>query len=317
MILITNWRRTMSAIVLPTAAALALTACGDETTAGSTSGSTEGSSGSGYVVDHAMGTTELAEDPERVVVLDSPHLDAAVALGVTPVGATEAEAGVGFPDYLGSDLDGVEVVGITIEPSVEAVAELAPDLIIGAKVRHEAMYDDLSQIAPTVFSENSGTTWKEQVEVVGAALNKADEARALLEEFSERAADIGSAVDAEGTTLSMVRFLPENFRLYGPDTFSGSVLTEVGFDLGDHEWNQFSMMELSPEQFEHADADVIIHTTYGAPDTTTRGAVEQLWSGLPAVSSGALYEVEDDTWMLGIGVLGANLILDELEEMLA
>ncbi|SDT39833.1 ABC transporter substrate-binding protein [Jiangella sp. DSM 45060] len=287
--------------------ALALTACGsDDEPAADASGA------AGYTVEHAMGTTELPGEPSRVVVLDSPHLDAAVALGVTPVGATEAEAGAGYPDYLG-DLDGVETVGLTVEPSVEAVAQLEPDLIIGARVRHEELYADLSQIAPTVFSADSGTNWKEQVEIVGAALNRQDDAQALLDEFAQRAAAIGESVGAAGRTVSMVRFLPENFRLYGPDTFSGSILTEAGFDLGDHTWNEYSMAELSPEEFEQIDGDLVIHTSYGDPRTTTRPAVERLWTGLPAIAAGDVHEVEDDTWMLGIGVLGANLILDELE----
>lgn len=303
--------RPSSVVAVLAATALTLTACGsdDEPAAESTDGA-------GYTVEHAMGSTELPAEPERVVVLDSPHLDAAVALGVTPVGATEAEAGAGLPDYLG-ELDGVETVGLTVEPSVEAVAQLEPDLIIGAQVRHEALYADLSQIAPTVFSADSGTNWKEQVEVVGAALNRPDEAAALLDEFAQRAAGIGESFGAAGATVSMVRFLPENFRLYGPDTFSGSILTGVGFDLGDHPWNEYSMVELSPEEFEQIDGDLVIHTSYGDPQATTRPAVERLWTGLPAIASGAVHEVEDDTWMLGIGVLGANLILDELETIAA
>ncbi|WP_116950315.1 ABC transporter substrate-binding protein [Jiangella endophytica] len=302
-------RRLRAASAVTVLAALALAACGS---GGDDEPAAEASGGAGYTVEHAMGTTELPAEPERVVVLDSPHLDAAVALGVTPVGATEAEAGAGYPAYLG-DLDGVETVGLTVEPSVEAVAQLEPDLIIGARVRHEALYADLSRIAPTVFSADSGTNWKEQVQIVGAALNRQDDADALLDEFAERAAAIGDSVGAAGRTVSMVRFLPENFRLYGPDTFSGSILTEVGFDLGDHTWNEYSMAELSPEEFEQIDGDLVIHTSYGDPQTTTRPAVERLWTGLPAIAAGDVHEVEDDTWMLGIGVLGANLILDELE----
>jgi ABC-type Fe3+-hydroxamate transport system substrate-binding protein len=44
------------------------------------------------VVSHAMGETEVPADPQRVVVLDGPVLDACFALGVTPVGATTGVA---------------------------------------------------------------------------------------------------------------------------------------------------------------------------------------------------------------------------------
>ena len=39
--------------------------------------------------------------------------------------------------------------------------------------------------------------------------------------------------------------------------------------------------------------------------------VTGLWGDLPAVKSGQAYEVEDETWMVGIGVLGAGEILDD------
>ena len=118
-----------------------------------------------------------------------------------------------------------------------------------------------------------------------------------------------------------MRFLPGQIRLYGPMTFSGSVLTTVGFDLGDKAYDpSFGMAVISAEQIEMIDADVIFATD---PDTesggayvTDRDAVAALWSGLPAVQEGRQFDILDSTWMTGIGVLGANAILDDLEEWL-
>ncbi len=50
---------------------------------------------------------------------------------------------------------------------------------------------------------------------------------------------------------------------------------------------------------------------------TDRGTVESLWSTLPAVQSGSQFDILDSTWMTGIGVLGANEILDDLETFFA
>ena len=47
-----------------------------------------------------------------------------------------------------------EVVGLESEVNVEAIAALQPDLIIGNKMRQEAIYEQLSAIAPTVFAED-------------------------------------------------------------------------------------------------------------------------------------------------------------------
>jgi iron complex transport system substrate-binding protein len=325
----TNRKLLLAPATLLTFALLA-SACGDdsgdasstttvvaETTVVEATTTTEAPKGPHDVV-HAMGTTEVPGDPQRVVVLDSSFLDAAVALGVTPVGATEAAEGEGMPPYLRDALgDDIEVVGIITTPNVEAVAAARPDLILGAKVRHEAIYEQLSRIAPTVFTESSGTKWRDGLKVTADALGKTAEADALLAGLDARAKAVGEKVGAAGKTASIVRFVPGQIRLYGPDTFSGSVLTLVGFDLGEKGFdaNPYSMAMISPEQLGLADADVIFATNRAA-DGAGFAAVEPLWTALPAVVDGRQFDVEDDEWMLGIGVIGADIILDDIEELL-
>lgn len=319
-------RRTLTALLLPLL--LLAAACGDDD-AGSdqqadspAAAETAAEEAAGpRTVEHAMGTTEVPAEPERVVVLDSSFLDAALALGVTPIGATEAELAAGVPDYLADQVADIEVVGLTDEPNVEAIAALDPDLILGAKVRHEALYDRLAQIAPTVFTESSGTNWKDGFAVTAEALGSTDEADRYLADYEERADEIGERVAAEGTRLSMVRFLlPDEIRLYGPDTFSGTVLTDVGFDLGDHDWDEYSMAYLSAEQLGRADAEVIFSSSYGGRDSeeflSAFAAVEDIWNSVPAVAEGRQHWVDDDVWMLGIGPLGAQQILDDIEATL-
>jgi iron complex transport system substrate-binding protein len=299
--------------------ALLATACGGAREDDRASAS-ETSESATREVEHAMGTTEVPAQPERVVVLDSSFLDAALALEVTPLGATEASAGVGVPDYLADRVADIDIVGLTDEPSLEAIAALRPDLILGAKVRHEELYDELAGIAPTVFTESSGTNWKDGLAVTADALGAAEAAEQLVADHEERAAAIGAEIDAESTRLSMVRFLlPDEIRLYGPETFSGSVLTDVGFDLGDHAWDEYSMAYLSAEQLARADADLVFATSYGGTDTPEFEAafqnVEPVWDAVPAVAEGRVHWVEDDVWMLGIGPIGAGLILDDVERI--
>lgn len=269
------------------------------------------------VVEHTMGATEVPADPQTVVVLDSSFLDSAIALGVTPAGATEGSTGIGLPAYLADRTADVAIVGETNTPNLEAVAALEPDVILGAKVRHEDLYDSLSAIAPTVFSESSGTGWTDQVCLTGAALGQVDGAEALLAAFSARATEVGEAVGAPGSTAVIVRFLAGQTRLYGPGTFSGSILTAVGFDLGDRGYADYSMAMISTEQYELIDADVAFVTVYGGDASTTdRPTIESLWTNLDVVQRDAVHDVRDDIWMTGIGVIGANLILDDIESLL-
>jgi ABC-type Fe3+-hydroxamate transport system substrate-binding protein len=129
------------------AIALILTACGGTAEPGKTTPSDDAAFP--RTVEHAMGQTEIPQQPERVVVLDTGELDTALSLGVTPVGAVTTAVSDGFLSYLAEDAADVEVVGTIAEPNLEAIAALRPDLILSNRTRHEDLYDELSQIAPT------------------------------------------------------------------------------------------------------------------------------------------------------------------------
>lgn len=297
------------------AAVLFTTACGASSP---TSSSDDSQQSASYTVEHAMGEEKFSAVPTRIVVIDSPQLDALVSLGITPVGATVSGAKSGFPGYIDGPLKETAVVGSTSEPDIDAIANLNPDLIIGSKVRHEAIFSELEAIAPTVFSVNSGTDWTEQALITAASVNKTAEMEAQIADLDKRAVAIGETVGAQGKTASMVRFRPDNFRLYGPETFSGSLLAKTGFDLGQRTWNEYSMMELSPELFEQIDGEIIFYTNPGGdPAATTMGTVTGLWGDAPGVKTKNAFEVDDETWMVGIGVVGANIILDDIEKLLS
>lgn len=318
--------RTRPLLGLLLAGTLTLTACGGADTATDDAPSPGATAtddatavdGEARVVSHDMGDTEVTADPERVVVLDSPHLDAALSLGVTPVAGVSVFDDGQLPAYLGDRTEGIEVVGSIAEPDLEAIAALDPDLILSATVRHEDIYDQLSQIAPTVFTASSGTDWQQGFELVAEALDRQDEGAEALAEYADRVKELGEDVDAEDTDAAIVRFLPDETRVYGPDTFSGSVLTDVGFALPELEYDEYSMAYISPEQVDVlSSSDTVFVTVYGDPGETTQSAVTDVWGNLPAVEAGCQFDVADDEWMIGIGLIGAEIILDDLESSLA
>ena len=300
-----------------------LAACGG---AGGSSGGTASGAGSAAgteqerVVQHAMGETAVPANPERVVVLDTQELDAAVSLGITPVGAVRTDVGTDFPSYLRDVVEQTQNVGTIQTPDLEAIAALEPDLILSSKLRHEAIYADLAQIAPTVFAERTGDAWKDNLLLYARALGKEQEAERTLAEYERRATELGEQLgNPRETTVSVVRFLPGEIRLYGPKSFSGTVLEDVGLARPQvvMETDEIAV-NVSLEQLGQADADVIYVTTYGPEqDTQQREALAgPLWNSLEAVRNGRVHQVADDIWMLGIGVTGANLILDDLQKTL-
>lgn len=269
-------------------------------------------------ITHAGGTTEVPADPQRVVVLDLGELDSAIALGVTPVGAVRAPVNTGLLSYLQDEAEGIELVGEIGEPVLEKITALQPDLILGSELRVAEFYDELSPIAPTLFTETVGVVWKDNLAVHAEALGKSDEAQQLLEAYEARADEVGEAVP-DDTTASVVRFVPGEIRLYANASFIGTVLQDAGIARPPvQDVDEFDVV-VSVEQIDQADGDVIFVGTYSDPAETDGPAVVggPLWKRLSAVQSGDVHQVDDDVWFLGTGVGAAELLLDDLQLLLA
>jgi len=307
-----RWRPS-SVLVLLVAG---LTACGGTAAPGTAAGERT------RTVEHAMGSTEVPAQVERVVVLDTGELDAVVSLGVTPVGAVTTDVSTSLVSYLDDELAGTRAVGTIGEPDLEAIAALDPDLVLSNTVRHQELYAQLSRIAPTVMAGDVGDSWKQTLLLAGDALDRREGAEQLIADYEQRAAEVGARVpggDPAAVTASVVRFLPGQIRLYGRASFIGTVLDDAGLSRPGSQQVEETFTEVSPEQISLADGDLVFTTTYGDPDATQAAEVTggPLWERLDAVARGDVHEVPDDTWMLGIGVTAAHLVLDDLEAALA
>jgi iron complex transport system substrate-binding protein len=276
-------------------------------------------------VKHAMGETVIPAQPKRVVALDQSFVDAVLTLETPVVGYTTYRSiDSTLPDYLGTVATeygkDATTVGTLEQPSLEKVMALKPDLIVSAKVRHEALYDKLSKIAPTVFSETTGAIWKDNVRLVGQALGKEELAETRIKEYEERAGRIGTAIkekEGELPTISVVRFAGEDtVRLYVEKSYSGLVLKDVGFPRpeGQPTEKDAIAVDISQERIAELDADRIFVATY--PDPATDGPKDTflknpLWGKL----KGEQHEVSDLTWMSAVGIQGAHAMLDDLAKL--
>jgi iron complex transport system substrate-binding protein len=312
-------RRRTAGVGVAVALALATAACSGADARGGASASGSAPEPASRTITHAMGTTTVPATPARVVVLDTQELDVALSLGVTPVGAVRTDVGTELPTFLEGKVPAgsIAMVGTIQQPNLEAIAALRPDLILSSKVRHEALYPKLAKIAPTVFAEKTGDAWKANLSLFGEALGKKAEAEQRLADYEARAKALGEQIGAAKISLSLVRWLPGEIRLYSPRSFSGSVLADVGFQRPAFvNGTKEIAVNVSPEQIAKADADVIFTTTYGPPADTDKAKTANLWSQLTAVKADKAFEVSDDSWMLAIGPTGADLILADLQKHL-
>ncbi|GAA0599908.1 iron-siderophore ABC transporter substrate-binding protein [Kutzneria viridogrisea] len=272
-------------------------------------------------IKHAMGETTLKAKPERVVVLDVGELDNVVALGVQPVGVAYTEGSPTMPGYIGAKGGTPTSVGTINSLNLETIAKLKPDLILGSKLRAEKSYEKLSKIAPTVFSERPGYTWKANFLLNSAALDRTDQADKLLADYQSEAKAVGEAVQAKlgrKPTISPLRFMPNMTRVYARKSFIGTILADTGLPTNASGQVDDLAVQVGAEQIDRADADWIFVGSYGDPSKTQQNSFQTnpLWQTLGAVKAGHAKTVADETWYLGLGVLAANQVLTELRAQL-
>ncbi|MEV7909153.1 ABC transporter substrate-binding protein [Streptomyces griseus] len=265
-------------------------------------------------VTHAMGRTEIKAAPKRVVVLDVGEFDNVVSLGLKPVGYAPSEGDAAIPSYLKEDAGEPKSVGTINSLNLEAIAGLQPDLILGSQLRAADKYDELSKIAPTVFSIRPGFTWKENYLLNAQALDRTKQAEANLDAYEAKAVELGEDIGPDKPTVSMVRYMPDRLRLYAKASFIGTILQDVGLPRPKNQQIDDLAAEISPEKIDEADADWIFTGVYGDPKATQRDTARSnpLWKNLKAVKEGRAKDVSDETWYLGLGVTSADLVLDDL-----
>ncbi|MFE4524970.1 ABC transporter substrate-binding protein [Cytobacillus firmus] len=276
-----------------------------------------------YTIEHAMGTTKLDKAPEKVVILTNEGTEALLSLGVTPVGAVQSWTGDPWYDHIADDMKDVQVVGTESEVNVEAIAALQPDLIIGNKMRQEKIYDQLNDIAPTVFAETLRGDWKENFELYAKALNKEEEGKKVLADYDSRIEEIKTSLgDKLNQEVSIVRFMAGDVRIYHKDSFSGVILDQIGLARPESQnVDDFAEVNATKERIPAMDGDVLFYFTYETGDGEANKLAKEwiedpLFKNLKVAQEGNVHEVSDTIWNTAGGVIAANLLLDDIEKYL-
>jgi len=295
------------------AALLALTACGSSGTADETATTTAAASSGDFepvTIEHAFGSTEITERPENVVTLGWGSAEAAIALGVVPVGIeaqTYAADDNGQLPWVAEALEeaGAEPTMIPAsveEPAYEEIGALAPDVILAPYSGITAeQYELLSEIAPTVaYPDEPWTTpWREVITTVGTALGTPDEAEGLVADLDSEITDAAAAhPELEGKTVAAVWDVGGTFWVYKPADSRVDFLLDLGLksapaveELATDE--ESFVYSLSYEETDRLESDVLVN--YASTEEEAQTFLGQSYAqAIPAVQSGAVASITGD-----------------------
>ncbi|TFV48995.1 iron-siderophore ABC transporter substrate-binding protein [Blastococcus sp. TF02A_35] len=288
------------------AAALVLTGCGAGDDEGTTAdrGSASDSSAFPVTVSTAFGDVTIDEEPQRVVALGWSDAETALALGVQPVGASDwlGFGGEGVGPWAEGLYDEAPQIIETLEPSLEAIAALEPDLILDTRSSGEQdRYEALEKIAPTVGQpEGVGpyqTTWQQQLELVGQALGRSDRAEELTAEVDQAFSDAAAEhPEFEGTEVAVGAFTSAGFGAYVRGDARVDFMEQLGFEnapaVQDLATENF-FVPVSEEQVSLLDAELTV--AFPIFVEAAEFTANPLWQALASVREGRAVVLEDTT----------------------
>ncbi|WP_147917496.1 ABC transporter substrate-binding protein [Ruania zhangjianzhongii] len=261
-------------------------------------------------IEHAFGSTTIDAEPTQVVTLGWGATEAALALGVAPVGIeaqTYAVDEEGLLPWVAEELDAQGVAPTMIpatveEPAYEDIDALEPDLILAPYSGiTEDQYELLSEIAPTVaYPDQAWTTpWRDVIDIVGQSLGLAEEAEALVSDLDGQLAEAAEAhPELDGLTVAAVWDVGGTFYVYKPADARVGFLLDLGLvsapaveelDTGGDTF----LYGLSYEQTDRLEADLVVN--YASTDEEVEAFLDQSYAqAIPAVATGAVANVTGD-----------------------
>ncbi|WP_158574086.1 ABC transporter substrate-binding protein [Streptomyces triticagri] len=274
---------------------------------------------------HSQGKAELASAPKRVVALSAMDLDAAISLGVEPVGAAKDPfAKSGVSPWLSDKLDSeTELINTTPDMPFEKIAALEPDLILATgDYGISKNYARLSQIAPTLAPGKSAAedSWQSREEKIGKALGKPDEAKKAVGDTEKLiAATARRYPKLEGRTFSAsyAYSATQIATIASPDDFAVKFLQALGLEVNptlqgtEKSASKTQPGMLSPEQAEKLASDL---TVIGFTSPQVRNTLEKGPSFTKVKTTGVYAPVDNATIteLRNPSILGIPWLLDEL-----
>ena len=300
---------------------------------------------------HDRGETEVCGQPQKILALGPNMLELLLALEVQPVGyadyfslpVSKFDRPSQQVPFLGERVTNQPVnLGSADDPSLETIAQLQPDLILGDVYSNQDEYALLSQIAPTLlFTYAVDDRWQEQIRLIAKALGKSERAETVIKEHLKRIAQTQKALQPIASKYPKVLMLGSE-RLgqgieidpYNHDSYCSTLMADLGFQIvvpPNSEGKEGQGGNVSLELLPQLVADLIFIQAYNLDLIGNSGqdvvkeqitSVKQQWNSnaiaqsLPASKSERVYFTSAYLCRAMPGPIGAEIFLTQLQQQL-
>ena len=269
---------------------------------------------------HDFGTTELKKAPKRIVILDNLYGEILDPLDITPVGVTTGQAdSQEFSTLFKKQYKDAKVVSVGWQgnPDLDKIAELKPDLILMTG-EQEDLYDELSEIAPTVgYQINTDENWDyhETSLKVAEIFDKRDEMKKDLDRVDAREAVFAENVKAKfgDQKLLYLRVTDNDIRYYAYGHF-GYLYDTYHFNRAET-FNPDDMFQvIDPDKLKDINPDLLIVQADSQELLDNKLKNTPVWTSLKAVQNNKVIYADYSTYMLGFGIVSQEAIMKQISD---
>jgi len=289
-------------------------------------------------VRHSLGETTIAAAPQRIVSLGYNDQDFLYALGVAPVGVHEWWGAQPYATWPWAEATRLELgaapeVLLSSETNLEWVAAQKPDLIVATYYDlDQAMYDQLSKLAPVVAAPAGFAVWQapwqEQLKLLDQATSgDTDKAETVIADLDARTAAVKQAYPMiVGKTGAVADLRDGQFTMWNSSSAPSRFLLSFGMVFPqalDELADDTGWIRLSPELIEMIDLDAVVWPI-DTPTSTKQHDIEamSLYQTLRLPREGRSVWLDDGKGVLASALwfqspLSIAYIIDKLPPMLA
>ena len=253
----------------------------------------------------------IESQPQRMVVLSPGHVEILFAIGAgDQIVAVEQNAD--YPD----EAAGFHIQLSGLDPSVEAIADLEPDLVIIA-FAPEGFIEQMDTLGILVFHDDINTKITtidevfDSIKELGRATGHREEAQALIKELRDRVRDVTKELRGvdDGPTVYHELDATGGFFSISPDSFVGDLYRTLKAE-NIVEADEGPFPSLTQEAIIERNPEVIVLADAAFGETPEVVSARPGWDTIDAVINGRVYAIDQN-----IVSRPGPRIVDALEEL--
>ncbi|MCY8988327.1 iron-hydroxamate ABC transporter substrate-binding protein [Bacillus atrophaeus] len=241
-------------------------------------------------------TYEVKVPTDKIAITGSVEsMEDAKLLDVHPAGAISFSGK--FPDMFKDITDKATSTGEKMEPNIEKILELQPDVILASTKFPENTIKKLSNTATTIPVSHISSNWKENMMLLAQLTGKEKKAKEIIADYEQDLKDTKTKINgkAKDSNALVIRIRQGNIYIYPEQVYFNSTLYgDLGLTAPDEvkaakAQELISLEKLSEMNPDHIFVQFSDDENADKPDALKDLEKNPIWSSLTAVKEDHVY----------------------------